>query len=107
MTEPSRHDAIMTAGNHLKMSFISLGISNDNFKNWVLFFFPEHQNWFTFKRHMPLARRGAQTHSWQRDIKLGMGDLIYTVNPGGGIRRMVSQKGGICNSRPILTGDRW
>lgn len=39
MAEPFRHNAIMTAGNHLKMSFTSLGKSDGNFKNWVLFFF--------------------------------------------------------------------
>lgn len=39
MAEPFGHNAIMTAGNHLKMSFTSLGMSDGNFKNWILFFF--------------------------------------------------------------------
>lgn len=101
-TEPFGHNAITAAGNHLKMSFASLGMSDGNFKDGVLFF--KYYNWFTFKRHMPPARRGAPTCSWWWDSKPGAWGSGYTINPDGGITRMVSHEGCVCNTGPFWQG---
>lgn len=102
MTEPFGHSAITAAGKHLKMSFASLGMSDGNFKDWVLFF--KYHNWFTFKKHMPPAGRGAPTCSWWWDSKPGAWGPGYTINPGGGIAWMVSHEGCVCNTGPFWQG---
>lgn len=81
MTEPSRHEAIMTAGNHLKMSFTLLGISDDNFKNWARFFFSSIRIGSHSRGTGSLLGEGLRHGSCWWDIRPGTWDLVTQYTP--------------------------